>query len=186
MTIHMFYKYPPDGFVQQPVLYAWTTDKSIRDRFMKERDMTKFKYVKEKLSGKKEVSLFKDTYHKFYLNVFGLYTKSPITSNKTRASVLGTVEEENRTIIDCDKIVFNELKDKLIDSKILKSKYIKALDTLLYYKFYIYFKRQNENEMDDWYSAYGPSKSFVNMELIEGHGYDELRVFLKLFGNTFK
>ena len=185
MTIYIFYKIPPDGFVKTPTLYAWTNDKEHKERFMKERDMKKFILRKEKLKDKKDIAMFEDMYQKNYLHVFGLYTQSKITYGKMKTEVLGTVDEENNSVLKAET-VFDEIGDKLIDTQMLKSKYINALNTLLYYKFYTYYQRKSGGLLSDFYTAYGPSSSFVDMELTEGHCYDELSVFVKMYGDTFK
>ena len=72
----------------------------------------------------------------------------------------------------------------------LSKKYMDALNNLMYFKFYSFYKLRPNFDVCDfyepYYSAYGPPTDFILTEIQEGYQYDDFKLFLRFFGNTFK
>lgn len=189
MTLYLFYKKSPEGFVNDPVLYAFTNNKDVANKFRNDRNMDKFVFHKETGVSKDEFNRFSSQYHKCELINGHFYTKGDILNKRVPVSVLCTCKEEETVLINSDKM-WNEYKDCLFDASMIKNKYLKALNTLMYFKFYGFFELKSKYDVDDfyepYYSAYGPSADFILGEMQNGYQYDDLKLFLHFFGDTFK
>lgn len=189
MTLYMFYKKAEEGFDDPPKLYAFTNNKEMKNQFVRYRDMSKFVFRKETKISKKEFANFSAKYHKFELINGQFYTRGEIASRRVPVSVLCTCYEENTILVNSDKL-WDEYKGCLFDVSILSKKYMDALNSLMYFKFYSFYKlRPNFDECDfyePYYSAYGPPTDFILTEIQEGYQYDDFKLFLRFFGNTFK
>ncbi len=189
MNLYMFYKKPQEGFDDPPTLYAFTNSKELKDKFVKFRNMNKFIFRKDVGISKKEYVKFSSKWHKYELITGQFYTRAEMHSKKIPVSVLCTCAEEDTVLINSDRL-WSECKSCLFDASILNSKYLRALNTLMYFKFYGFYKLRPKYDIDDfyepYYSAYGPPTDFIMSELQEGYSYDDLKLFLRFFGDTFK
>lgn len=172
----MFYKIPPEGFVVEPNLYAFTNNKKYKDKFIKQRDMSKFMY-------KKIEDISKDEYFKLVAKYRGyeLHEGTFKTVNefdvKTSVTLVCTYKEEESTVLSdwCD--LFDDIKERLVDAQIFKEDYIKALGLLEYFNVYLFYNGKARY----WTEYYEPVRS-----TLPDFRIDELKVFLKKYGNTFK
>ena len=151
--------------------------------------MSKFVFRKETKISKKEFANFSAKYHKFELINGQFYTRGEIASRRVPVSVLCTCYEENTILVNSDKL-WDEYKGCLFDVSILSKKYMDALNSLMYFKFYSFYKLRPNFDVCDfyepYYSAYGPPTDFILTEIQEGYQYDDFKLFLRFFGNTFK
>ena len=189
MTLYLFYKKSPEGFDNDPILYAFTNDKDFANKFKKYRNMNKFIFRKETGVSKSEYNKFSSQWHKCELINGQFYTRGDILSKRVPVSVLCTCKEEETVLINSDRM-WDEYIDRFFDTSVINDKYLNALNKLLYFKFYGFFKLRPKYDVDDfyepYYSAYGPPTDLILAEIQEGYQYDDLKLFLRFFGDTFK
>lgn len=189
MKLYLFYKKPSEEFCDNnPQLYAYTTDKEIASEFRKQRNMNVFIYKKNTEVSKKEYKNFNKIYGKYKLDYCQFYTKSFIFGKKVAVKILCTWKEEESVLVNSDKM-WEEYSKYLFDSKMFKSEYLVALEKLLFMRFYSFFKVKFVNGLeemyDPYYTPYTSPTGFIIEELKENYSYDDLKLFLRFFKDTF-
>lgn len=186
MMTYLFY-YKEKGFDTYR-FYAFTDDKKLAQEFQNQRDMKKFRYVKEKMP-KEDFLILESKYGKLKLTEGHFYTRDPNNFGKRKPiKVLCTFYEEE-TVIKKQDDILKELAPFLFDTRAFKDEYLKALGILVYLQFYGFFKIKYIENADSWYqpyyNSYGPVEGLIIEETHNRFEYDDLNIFLKFFGNTF-
>lgn len=188
MNIYMFYIKASKEFKDNPpTLYAYTDNKKISDQFKLQRNMNRFVYMKAKFT-KDEYLSFSKYHDKYQLRYCQFYTKSDMFGRRAPVSVLCTYKEEESILFNSDRL-WNEYSKYLFDGKCFKSEYLRALETLLFMKLYLFYKKgpcDTDYFYDPYYTAFGPSKDFVSGVINEQFYTDDLKIFLKYYQDTFK
>ena len=189
MKIYLFYYIPFEDYVNTPAtLYAYTDSKDIYEEFKIQRNMKKFKCVKEDIS-KKDFKEFESKHGKMKLSYNTFKTKSKIYGRMQNVDVLCTwIEEES--IFKMSDSLWKEYSKHLFDCRLFKKKYIQVLEKLLFIKFYTFYRVNAMNELMDYYyepyyNSYGPTEDFVMEDFKRSFQYDELKIFLKLYSDKF-
>lgn len=189
MTLYLFYKKSPKEFDTNPILYAFTNNKDFASDFKKYRNMNKFIFRKETDISKSEYNSFSSKWHKCELTLGQFYTRGEVFGKRIPVTVLCTYREEETVLINSDRL-WEQYSDRFFDANIINNKYLSALNNLLYFKFYGFFKLRPKYDVSDfyepYYTAYGPPTDFILSEIQDGYDYDDLRLFLRFFGDTFK
>jgi hypothetical protein len=190
MTLYLFYYKPLDEYVDiPPRLYAYTEDKNYADEFKRQRNMEKFIYVKQENVKKDEYRSFSSRYVQFRLSYGKFYTSSvDMFGKRVPVDVLCTWKEEESILKNSDDL-WKEYSKYLFDCRIFKSDYIKALEKLLFVKVYGFYHIKYIDYADSfyqpYYSSYGPVEELIMDEFKNDFSYDDLKLFLKFFQNTF-
>lgn len=189
MNLYLFYKKPLDDFDNDPILYAFTNKKEFANEFKKHRNMNKFIFHKETHVSQREYNEFSSKWRKCELINGQFYTRGNILNKRVAVSVLCTCKEEETVMINSDRM-WDEYMGCFFDASVINSKYLDALNKLMYFKFYGFFKLRPKYDVGDfyepYYSSYGPPADFILTEIQEGYQYDDLKLFLRFFGDTFK
>lgn len=187
MNIYIFYYAPITEYKDPPMFYAFTDDKDMADEFKKQRDMEKFICTKEKCT-KEEFKLFDRDHHCYKLTYGNFYTKGESLNKKIGVKVLCTVREED-SILKNSENLWQEYSKTLFDCKVFKSQYIQSLESLLFIKFYGFYKVKYLEYADyfyqPYYSNFGPPEGMIIEEFKDSFSYDELKLFLKFVKHTF-
>lgn len=188
MNVYLFYfKRNPEYYDEVSPLYCYTDDKEMMEEFKKQRNMKRFICKKESIS-KSEYKEFMSKHPKLRLTYGRFYTASEIYGKREHVSVLCTWAEEESILKNSERI-WNENSRYLFDGTIFKGKYLKSLEKLLFIKFYNFYKvkviQSYDNFCNPYYSSYGPVEDFIIDEMNSSFSYDELKLFLKFYGNTF-
>ena len=185
MKFHVFYLKEKD---RQAYLYAYTDEKRLAQRFMDERDPEKFIYKEIKLN-KEEGKRFQVRYSAACLGMRGFYTKNPLdSSKKTTRRVCCTAHEEETVVLGEDKI-WEGLEDIWFDPTIFKEKYFKALETLLFMKYFLFYKVKTVENADSYLKPYMEGKMIMYEDDPYSRDFfhlDELMVFVDMYGYTFR
>lgn len=188
MNIYLFYfKRNPEYYDEISPLYCYTDDKKIMEEFKKQRNMKRFICKKESIS-KKEYKEFVSKHPKLRLTYGQFYTASKTYGKREPVSILCTWSEEESILKNSERF-WNENVRYLFDGSIFKEKYLKSLENLLFMKFYDFYKiktiQSYDNFYDPYYNSYGPVENFIVDDMNSSFSYDELKLFLKFYGNTF-
>lgn len=177
-----------------PVLYAWTDNKDYAAEFKKQRDMKKFIFkefsmTEEEYKNSWRLGLSYSNFTAFHLSKIQLHTASdPLVDLRVKVDILGTWYEETSVVLKGDKI-WDLYPGVFVDVQILNDKYLKALETLGYMKFYKFFCKDKEKYddrfYDPYYSSYEDPDGFVCDDFRHSYKLNEVAIFLKLFGDTF-
>ena len=77
----------------------------------------------------------------------------------------------------------------MFDPRGFKTEYLKALEKLLFLKFYGFYKIKFIQYADyfyqPYYNSYGPVEGLIVDDFMTQFSHDDLKVFLKFFKNTF-
>lgn len=189
MKLYLFYKLPSEEFADNnPVLYAYTTNKELADDFKRQRNMDVFIFRKEAYFSKSEYKKFDEKYHKHELSYCQFYTKSFVFGKKIPVKVLCTWKEEETILINSDRM-WEEYSKHLFDTQMLKSEYLIALEKLLFIRFYTFFKVKCVSNLDEfydpYYSAYSSLGGLIVEEFKDNYSYDDFKLFLRFFKDTF-
>ena len=196
MTIYAFYYTKPDPRYQnilmgdkyagKPYLYAYTTDKDLAEEFKAQRNMKNFLFVKEPDVSKKELSKFESINRKRALDYRSYHTYGEDKIQKMSVKVLSTADEEETVYRDAERI-FQIFQFDMFDVKILKTKYMKALQKLLYVDLYLFFTYNYVDEMDAFYRPYALYGKFGEEGMIKSEQLhmDYMKILLKIFKDTF-
>ena len=188
MKIHIFYRKSLDEYNDVNTMYAYTENKEYADKFIQDRNMDMFIYRKKNIS-KSEFKELKNKYWKYQLKEGGFYTFTNYDiREKVIVNLICTWEEESSVQINGDRL-WQEYSKHLFDCKAFKSEYIKALEYLLFPKFYTFYNVKHDLYMDYFYDPY--VNSFCPEELIyddftRSFVYDELKMFIKFYKWSFK
>jgi hypothetical protein len=188
MITYLFYLKPSkDCEISFTTLYAYTTNKKYAEDFREQRNAERFHFVKKK-STKEEFTEFEKKHSKLRLTYGKFYTRSDIFGKRTPIQILCTWMEEESIIKNSDRL-WEEFEKDLFDCKIYKSEYIQALEKLLFIQFYGFYKVKYLEYADSfyqpYYSSFGPVEGLIMEEYRNSFSYDDLKLFLKFFKNTF-
>lgn len=187
MTAWLFY-YNDPAFEGYHRLYAYTDNKEYAKTFKEDRDMDKFTCIKKKLT-KDEFNQIEGRFGRLKLTYGSFYTKSEIFGKRVPVKFLCTFDEEESVIFKAEQL-WDEYKDILFDASIFTDEYVKALEKLMFMKFYgfyvIKYKEYADYFYQPYYSNYGPVEGLIMEEFKNSYQYDDLRLFLKFFHKTFK
>ena len=171
-------------------LYAYTDDKALSDSFRELRDMTKFNFVKTKMSHEMYMSICAK-YPREYLQVGRFYTRDQEDpTRRVPATVTCTSGEEEITMMMADS-VWEYAIDPMNDPSLLRQEYRDSLQALLYNDAYSFYKKKKgymlyEPDYDSTYNSYGPACNLILEEFREGYAFDEMALFGRYYGGTFK
>lgn len=169
------------------ILYAWTTDKNIRDEFKETRS-------KEFILSSSEI-FDNDKFHKFSvdfkmekLDYFHLKTYNEKKKKFVNKNILMTFNE-HVCIAEYPSETFGSLMEPLCDSPycIYKQKYIEALDVFLYTLFHNIYYGEDESieDLTSYLSSYGLTPKGNSLSsLIKS--IDQLKLFTVVFSSLFK
>lgn len=152
-------------------LYAYTTDKLLRDLFKKERNMKLFgaKPTKVTFHDMKAFEAFEKKYMGRELERRGVHDHK-FTAIPKSCSVVGTSDEFDYVEYDWQNLFFPTVEEDLPISSIFKEKYRNALSTLHYPFETIY----DYAEGMGWWSF---ETGYIVL--------DEFQLFMKFFGNLY-
>lgn len=187
MTVWMFYL-RHKGF-DTTSLYAYTNDKKIAKEFRSQRSEERIIMIKRQNFSKDEWNVLNTQRPSLRIIEGHLYTRGPLYGSRQQVSVLCTAREEETAILHADKI-WEEESRFLFDARAFKQEYLVALEKLLYMKlycFYIIKRVQNADYFyEPYYSNFEHEDCFIYEEFKDDLcNYDELRVFLRMFKDTF-
>lgn len=189
MKVHLLFKRPEAGDVNIMQLYAYSPHKSDVEEFLSMRDPDKFIYRKLSLT-KSEYKTFDNERHEHLLHRQKFRTKLGDSCHLShQAEILCTYEEENQVFIKGENVILQELSRHLPNPKVFNPEFLPALDTLLYIKFYGFFKHGNHNFDVDYYEPYFSSYAVSDIlyeDVHTSYELDQVSVFLLLHGWTFK
>lgn len=187
MTVWMFYR-RIEGF-DTTSLYAFTDNKKYAKEFREQRNPnTIFMFKRDKFT-KAEWNALNTQFGKLRILEGHFYTKSEFFGRKKPVRVLCTAQEEESITLRIDRIWMDFVK-YLFDPRAFKKEYLQALEHLLFIKFYCFYCIKQVQNADyfyePYYSNFENQESFIYEEFKEDfYDYDELRVFLKLYKDTF-
>lgn len=180
MKIYLIMKSTPG---MTDVLYAFTKDKKLADKFMNQRDENQFTLHSKKVT--------KEEYHEFAKDRGGinLWEASYDTEKdgvKSRVNLVVT-HQEDMSIYTCENDIYRMLARHTHESSnFMNEELLKALHNLLYF-----FVRKEIMYLDGEWNI---KESFIGF--LDGLGsvptppfrfkFDELATFIKLYGNTLK
>lgn len=186
MVIYLLYfKSNPEFKDDIYTMYAYTDDKTMLNEFKSQRDMKKFKIKKEDIS-KEEYKIFDRNNKKMKLTYANIYTSDKLYGKRRSVKVLCTWREEEYIFKNSERL-WEEYSRYLFDVRLFKSKYLIALEKLLFVKFYMFYKNNQNRDYfyEPYYNNFGPVEDLILDDLKSSYSYDELSLFLKFFGNTF-
>ena len=187
MIVWMFY-IKHRGF-DTTSLYAYTNDKKVAKEFREQRK-SKFIYMFKREGFSKEAwDELNLKFGKLKIIEGHFYTKNEDGDGKKPVTVLCTMKEEESVYLYADSLWLDP-PQLFIDPRAFKKKYLVALETLLYMKFYCFYAIKRVQNADyfyePYYSNFHNEGSFIYEEFKEHfYDYDELRIFLKLYKHTF-
>lgn len=163
MTVYKIIRHKDKGI--HPYPYAITKDKKLKNKFLEQRDSSKFEVIKEQVSSHADLPT---NYNDLYLVERELYSK------EGHVKLILTGKEDMDCTLKAEDIVPEEMS-KYISVPLFSfsKKVIDALN-MLGYGFFATF---NPNTHDRYFIS---SSNFCNYKI------DELSVFLKLYGWTLK
>lgn len=189
MKVYMIYKKMK---ALEPLFYAYTDEKELKDKFFEQRNKNKFFYFKQDMT-KDEFKLFKCKYYKYSLSEVSFKTKDINSlNNKGYVPIVVTGNEEFNTLISNDDVILELAKFTNPDEGfILQDKYLNALIALRYFQFCKYkeeeelsfnpksFNRKESNEYSYIINGINPFRK-DSME------FDEYEVFMTKYKDTMK
>ena len=188
MKLYLFYRKNPDEYDNLNSIYAYTEDKEYADKFIEDRNMDMFIYKKQNVS-KSEFKDIKSKYWKYQLKEGSFYT---FTNSEIREKVIVTIictwAEESSIQINGDKM-WQEYSRNLFDCKAFKSEYIRALEKLLFVKFYTFYNLKYDVYADYFYNPYVNAYSAEELiydDFSNSFTYDELKLFIRFYKWSFK
>lgn len=187
MTVWFFY-YIDRAYDNYKRLYAFTDNREYANEFIKQRSKENMICRKEKGISKLEYKRLEADYGKLKLIYGSFYTKSNQFGRKVSVKVLCTPEEEECIVIKSEHL-WEEYSKYLFDTRGFKKEYLQALEKLLFLKFYGFYKIKYLQYADyfyqPYYSSFGPVEGLIVDDFKTSFEYDELKVFLKFYQNTF-
>lgn len=192
MKIYLFYfRDPNENRRLEPVLYAYTNQKELYEKFKEVRDMNKF------LCTSREVTKdqYKDFIHQYpdqQLTETKFTTKdAEFPGTEISVNIVCTWSEEKTVIIESDESVLRLFTDKVFDPSILNMKIKTDLYKLgfftiyqfLYQNMYIY-KPLEGSEYSGVFHKDCLSGDFQRK--IQGVKADQFGMFMYLYGGTMK
>lgn len=171
----------------KPHLYAIANKKEYCDRFMKERNNDMFTFI-EKYVTKDDYNEFLSHHSEYELGLRQFKTKDKEIDNETVALVLATSREEMETYVKMD-MVLSELSQWCYP--ITSSFNQELLDSLGDLGFIVMYNFRLKRLLIDRNPFFSPDRLGISPEdhiQLQKFPFkiDELAVFLKLFGYTFK
>lgn len=187
MTVWMFYL-RHEGF-DTTSLYAYTNEKEKAKEFSEQRNPDKLVMFKRTKFSKEEWNALNTQRPSLRIIEGHFYTKGELYGSKKSVRVLCTAKEEEIITLKIDKI-WEEFSQYLFDTRAFKKEYLAALEKLLFIKFFCFYVIKRVQDADYFYETYYSNlelnESFIYEDFRENfYEYDELRVFLKMFKDTF-
>ena len=163
-----------------PFLYAFTNKEYLIKSFKEERKSSLFHIVKREMEKDDEFKEFQQIHHRLELGRRGFYTSSPISlGSKEIVYLTATQEEEDSVSVRSDSIVF-ELGKNITDFSCSFNKELTmALANLYYYEIKSFCEASEYDLSEGEFTSYIENK-------ITNASFDELEVFISLYGNTLK
>ena len=188
MTVWLFY-IRSDEFDAKPRLYAFTDNKKLAKEFQLQRNPEKIIMSKRTDFTRDEWNDLNSKFPDFRIICGSFYTKSEVYGSRKFVSVLCTAGEEIKVVTTADTI-WKLFTKYLFDTRAFKPTYLKALDKLLFHKFYCFYVLKHVQNSDyfyePYYSNFGPSDSLAFEDFRENsYDYDDLGIFIRFFGDTF-
>lgn len=187
MTVWMFYL-KHKGF-DTTSLYAYTDSKELAHKFVSQRSKKTIVMIKRNNFSKDEWKVLCMQRPSLRIIEGHLYTKGLFYGTKRRVAVICTAKEEKDAVIHADKI-WEEFSKYLFDARAFQKEYLIALEKLLFMKFYCFYVIKRVQDADYFYEPY--YSNFDNLEAFNYEEfretfceYDELRVFTRMFKDTF-
>lgn len=170
-------------------LYAYTDNKKFAKEFSEQRNPDKLVMFKRNKFSKEEWNALNTQRPSLRIIEGHFYTKGDIYGSKKPVRVLCTAKEEEIVTLKADQI-WLDFSKYLFDTRAFKSEYLVALERLLFMKFYCFYViKQVQNAdyfFEPYYSNLELNESFIYEDFKENfYDYDELRVFIKMFKDTF-
>ena len=185
-----------DKLIEQPSIYAITSNTDHMKRFVSERNMEMFKMITCKFDKEYYSRVF-DKYYKYELKEQLMYTRlhEDDISNVSHIRVLSTDHELEMAIYN--KSVLHELcKFVTYQNLTLKKKYIDALTELYYFIILRYASIYECYPTEDMfnsvfreynqYSDNDEDEQYINLEAIKNIINDEYAIFMYINASTFK
>lgn len=186
--LYLFYLKDEVSDENRANLYAYTDDIVKVREFKDQRDMNKFIFKKEKVT-ESEYKNFISRFYSYNLTYGGFHTKGDDLNTLISVKVLCTWREEE-SILKFDEKLYEMMEKYLFDCKHYKSEYIKALEKIMFIKFYGFYRVKRIEYADQfyqpYYSSFGPVEGLIMENFQESYQIDELRLFLKIYKHTFK
>lgn len=158
-------------------LYAFTDDKKYANRFKEERN--------NEIFFMKSFKMTKDEYEQFRRDNKSAHLKYRIVSDGVQLQKMLLTNNEQYDIDDTLLMFFNDEVSSTCYAgyDFLKSKYIKALDTILYCTDYcIHYTSDSESVSYNW--GYGITAESTHSGI--GIEYDMVKIFVKYYKHFFK
>lgn len=170
-------------------LYAYTNSKKVAKEFSEQRNPKRLILLKRTNFSKEEWDRLCSTRPSLRIIEGHLYTKGEIFGSKKHVTVLCTEYEERMAVLHADDI-WIEFSKYLFDGRAFKQEYLIALEKLLFIKLFCFYVIKRVQDADyfyePYYSNFGPPEPIIYEDFQDySCHYDELRVFLKMFKDTF-
>lgn len=148
------------------VLYAWTEKDKVAERFIKERNMDMFTLRKSKMT-KREIVEYGNKNRTTEISEHEFLTCRNRFKNKWKSVEVLTTWSERENVLTTVDLGLSE-QELCQNYRILKNKYIDALNKLVY--------------VPNYDLVYGLNEDYCLPDI----QYDELNLFINLYGNTMK
>lgn len=183
MTIYTFYRIRNalGELTKDPELYAYTTNKKIRDVFISERNMNVFYLVRRNISSE-FYKRFGERYKNRELSYQKMYTRNPYNPvDKSTIKVLTNWNEVDKIITKTD-VIFTELM-KYVNPGLcyLKKEYIKDLEDLYYTTVCKFAKPKLTSSIYDGFEDYS-EENFIFQSNLD---YDEFALYMYFVAYTY-
>lgn len=190
MKVWRFYKIPSEELIEEShisnyslrdtyPLYAITNKKKLAKRFMEERDMSKFIVnADHSFEELEQYSTYANRHRSCVLEEYNLSSTDRKTGKVSKVNLVITYNERQQ-IEEPDTFFFSEefWNDIFTPTKIFKDKYLEALRNFtLLQKLYA----------PDLSLYYGLSSEDDDYDAPDGFSYDEISLFVNLYGDTLK
>ena len=198
MTLHRFYLNPIDKESGErrlePFLYAFTTDDELADKFLRSRNEDLFVYMHDKVTKEQ----YFDMRHKFHhkeLTKTQFKTRSTLDECKMSKVTMVVTQEEDMRVATYqeDLLVHLKVADFMFENpQVLSLEVNKALNALGFFSIYrwLYNLQYLHKDLDPLFAGVGLAGVLGTeeeyREFFENFDYDELEIFLTLYGNTIR
>lgn len=182
MVVDVFYLLPTNPNVgDKAYLYAFTNKKEYAKLFESQRDMSKFIHKRENKTKEEYYSMESDPCLRKSLLIYNYFhTRNILNFSSTmQRKLLCTVGEEFEILKVYDKTMEEAIYKFTCDFRILKDKYIDALDDLLY----TYFDMARRQTVYDIYLGLDTDTNSFNKY---SYKLDEIAFYVTYFKHLYK
>lgn len=177
-----------------PLLYAFTDKKKLKERFEKERDMNTFRIIESR--DKEEFHYLVHYNNRLMLKDIILETSADDELNRRMPiHVVGTRREEDDLAKSIEDYLNFHVRKFKTPPWIFNKKYYLALDSLMYVKLYQWSRYQNglpfHEDPEIIYTSDIIGRDYDSPDAIiekntDDFRYDEFAIFLEMYGGTMR